>query len=79
MAHQGRPWPRLVAMSRSGRFVALRGPGAVELVDALGTAPRTALPADGPGAPHATTCQPGEQYPLQGRSLVLLRQRAQAE
>ena len=39
----------------------------------------TALPADGPGAPHATTCQPGEQYPLQGRSLVLLRQRAQAE
>ena len=40
---QGRPWPRLVAMSRSGRFVALRGPGAIELVDALGTAPRTPI------------------------------------
>ena len=40
---QGRPWPRLVAMSRSGRFVALRGTGAIELVDALGTAPRTPI------------------------------------
>ncbi|MBK9031412.1 MAG: ATP-binding protein [Myxococcales bacterium] len=29
-----------MAMSRSGRFVALRGQGTVELVDALGTAPR---------------------------------------
>ena len=28
-------------MSRSGRFVALRGAGTVELVDALGTAPRS--------------------------------------
>ncbi len=30
-------------MSRSGRFVALRGKGAVELVDALGTTPRAPL------------------------------------
>src|SRR5262245_25217100 len=42
----GRPWPRLVAMSRSGRFVALRGRSTIELVDALGTAPRAPIPAD---------------------------------
>ncbi|MEZ4400982.1 MAG: ATP-binding protein [Kofleriaceae bacterium] len=42
-----RRWQRLVAMSRSGRFVALRAKGAVELVDALGTSPRAPLPCPG--------------------------------
>jgi isoamylase len=36
----------------------------------------TALPENGPGAPHAQSIQPGEAFPLQGRSLVLLRQPA---
>ncbi|HTJ43982.1 MAG TPA: ATP-binding protein [Kofleriaceae bacterium] len=34
---------RTISMSRSGRFVALRRPGGVELVDALGTSPRHAV------------------------------------
>ena len=34
-------------MSRSGRFVALRGRNTIELVDALGTAPRAPIAADG--------------------------------
>src|SRR5262245_30980819 len=34
---------RTISMSRSGRFVALRRAGGIELVDALGTAPRHAL------------------------------------
>jgi hypothetical protein len=34
---------RTISMSRSGRFVALRRPGGIELVDALGTSPRHAL------------------------------------
>jgi hypothetical protein len=42
-----RPWPRLVSMSRSGRYVAIRAPGGLELVDALGTAPRQSIPAPG--------------------------------
>ncbi len=40
-----RPWPRLVSMSRSGRYVAIRAPGGLELVDALGTAPRQTVAA----------------------------------
>lgn len=54
VATGARPWKRLVSLSRSGRFVALRGssaeaeaesvPGAaIDLVDALGTAPRHGL------------------------------------
>ncbi len=43
----GRPWSRLVSMSRSGRFVALRAKDTIDLVDALGTAPRQALPLGG--------------------------------
>ena len=42
-----RPWPRLVSMSRSGRYVAIKAPGGLELVDALGTAPRQTVPAPG--------------------------------
>jgi hypothetical protein len=56
-----RPWKRLVSISRSGRFVALRGsaaaqpgasvtasaPAAIDLVDAIGTAPRHSLPGEG--------------------------------
>ncbi|HVK73030.1 MAG TPA: ATP-binding protein [Kofleriaceae bacterium] len=44
---EGRPWQRLVSMSRSGRFVALRATTTIDLVDALGTAPRHTLPLDG--------------------------------
>src|SRR5262249_24805303 len=40
-----RPWPRLVSMSRSGRYVAIRAPGGLELVDALGTLPRQTVAA----------------------------------
>ena len=40
-----RPWPRLVSMSRSGRYVAIKAPGGLELVDALGTAPRQTITA----------------------------------
>lgn len=36
--------PRTLAMARSGRFVALRRADGLELVDALGTAPRRMLP-----------------------------------
>lgn len=35
--------PRLIAMSRNGRFVAIRQSGGVDLVDALGTNPRRQL------------------------------------
>ena len=37
--------PRRLGMARSGRFVALRRGDGLELVDALGTAPRRTLPA----------------------------------
>ncbi len=46
-ARLGRSWPRLVSMSRTGRFVVLRGRDTIDLVDALGTAPRQSLPAAG--------------------------------
>jgi hypothetical protein len=54
-----RPWKRLVSISRTGRFVALRGSAAasgssgasaiasIDLVDAIGTAPRHSLPGEG--------------------------------
>ena len=38
------PVPRTLAMTRSGRFVALRCPLGLELVDALGTQPRRLVP-----------------------------------
>jgi ATPase family associated with various cellular activities (AAA)/Winged helix domain, variant len=38
---------RTISMSRSGRFVALRRAGGIELVDALGTAPRHTLTVAG--------------------------------
>ncbi len=40
-----RAWPRLVSMSRSGRYVAIRATTGLELVDALGTAPRQTIAA----------------------------------
>jgi ATPase family associated with various cellular activities (AAA) len=39
----GNPSPRQISMSRSGRFVAIRQPDGVDVVDALGTAPRRNL------------------------------------
>ncbi|HWN70238.1 MAG TPA: ATP-binding protein [Haliangium sp.] len=39
----GSPSPRQISMSRSGRFVAIRQPDGVDVVDALGTAPRRSL------------------------------------
>jgi AAA+ superfamily predicted ATPase len=42
----GSPSPRQISMSRSGRFVAIRQPDGVDVVDALGTAPRTGITAD---------------------------------
>ncbi|MBE7449846.1 MAG: ATP-binding protein [Kofleriaceae bacterium] len=46
-ARLGRTWTRLVSMSRTGRFVALRARDTIDLVDALGTAPRQSLAAAG--------------------------------
>jgi hypothetical protein len=39
----GSPSPRQISMSRNGRFVAIRQPDGVDVVDALGTAPRRNL------------------------------------
>jgi hypothetical protein len=39
----GSPSPRQISMSRNGRFVAIRQPDGVDVVDALGTAPRRSL------------------------------------
>jgi len=39
--------PRKIALSRSGRYLAVRHPDRIELVDALGTAPRRNLPITG--------------------------------
>jgi len=40
--------PRKIALSRSGRYLAVRHPDRIELVDALGTAPRRAATCRSP-------------------------------
>ena len=42
------PPPRLVSISASGRYVAIRQVGGVDVVDALGTAPRASLATSSP-------------------------------
>ncbi len=39
--------PRLISMSRTGRFVAIRQKGGVDIVDAMGTSPRKRIAFDG--------------------------------
>jgi isoamylase len=66
----------LLLLNAHHEAIAFALPGA-ELGPAWELLLDTALPEEGPGATHARSFQPGESYSLQGRSLALLRQRAE--
>ncbi|NVB82921.1 MAG: AAA family ATPase [Kofleriaceae bacterium] len=57
---------RSVAISPTGRFVAMRAENAIEIVDAVGTAPRYTLPADGVGD---FACVGGALWLLRGAAI----------